>query len=90
MATNPPTPVPQNGAAPQQPGAAPSPSSAPASPLQMLLARWYQTAKQIAADPSGKVVAPQMEKIADAIQEAQTALQLNRAPRPNPAQTPPQ
>jgi len=78
MATSP-TPTPQ-----QDPNAAPqgggdpsqSQSSAPsqdqASDLQMLLARWYQTAKQMsAADPR---LASGMEKVAAGIQEAQTAL----------------
>ena len=52
--------------------AQPSPSSAPANPLQMLLARWYQTAKQMAAsDPR---LASGAGKVADGIQEMQTAL----------------
>jgi len=53
-------------------GAQPSASSAPANPLQMLLARWYQTAKQMAAsDPR---LASGAGKVADGIQEMQTAM----------------
>ena len=53
-------------------GAQPSPSSAPANPLQMLLARWYQTAKQMASsDPR---LASGAGKVADGIQEMQTAM----------------
>jgi hypothetical protein len=60
------------GAASPDGGAQPSPSSAPANPLQMLLARWYQTAKQMAAsDPR---LAGGAGKVADGIQEMQTAL----------------
>ena len=79
--------APPQGAAPdqgaQQPGAA---SQAPANPMQMLLARWYQTAKQMAAsDPR---LASGMEKIAQGIQEAQTA--LVSPPQPAPVSQQPQ
>ncbi len=72
-----------------QPGQAPSQggsSQAPASPLQMLLARWFQTAKQMAAsDPR---LASAMEKVAQGIQEAQTA--LVSPPQPTPMGQQPQ
>ena len=65
----------QGGGDPSQSGAQPqsqSPSQGQANDLQMLLARWYQTAKQMsAADPR---LASGMEKVAQGIQEAQTAL----------------
>lgn len=61
-------PAPQGGGGDQQP----SPSSAPANPMQMLLAKWYQAAKQMAAsDPR---LAGGAGKVADGIQEMQTAL----------------
>lgn len=65
-------------------GAQPSPSSAPANPMQMLFARWYQTAKQMAAsDPR---IAGAMGKVADAIQEAQTAIVSPQQPQ-SPSQS---
>jgi hypothetical protein len=64
--------APPQGAAPDQGGQQAPPSQAPANPMQMLLARWYQTAKQMAAsDPR---LAAGMEKVSQGIQEAQTAL----------------
>ena len=85
MATNPQSMVgqrapgaalpPQGGGAPPpqggpQPGG--PPSQAPANPLQMLLARWYQVAKQMAgSDPR---LASGAEKVSQGIQEMQTAL----------------
>lgn len=88
MATSPtPTPDQQqdpNAASPQQGGGGSPQQGAPsqdqASDMQMLLARWYQTAKQIAAaDPR---TASGMEKVAQGIQEAQTA--LVSPPQPTP------
>jgi X-X-X-Leu-X-X-Gly heptad repeat protein len=74
---------PQGGGGSQQP----SPSSAPANPLQMLLARWYQTAKQMASsDPR---LASGAGKVADGIQEMQTALVSPSQPS-SPSQQPPQ
>lgn len=66
-------PAPDAGGAPQDAGAQqPAPSSAPANPLQMLLAKWFQTAKQMAAsDPR---LASGAGKVADGIQEMQTSL----------------
>lgn len=87
----PPQGAPDQGApdqgAPGQGSAAPAPASqTPANPLQMLLARWYQTAKQMAqADPR---LAAGMEKIAQGIQEAQTA--LVSPPQPTPTGQQPQ
>ena len=68
---------------PQQPGAS---SQAPANPMQMLRARWYQTVKQMAAsDPR---LASGAEKIAQGIQEMQTA--LVSPPQPTPVGQQPQ
>ena len=73
------------GASPDGGGQQPSPSSAPANPLQMLLARWYQTAKQMAAsDPR---LASGAGKVADGIQEMQTAMVSPSQPA-SPAQQP--
>jgi hypothetical protein len=67
----------------QQPG---TPSQAPANPMQMLLARWYQTVKQMAAsDPR---LASGAEKISQGIQEMQTA--LVSPPQPTPVSQQPQ
>ena len=72
---------PQGGDGAQQP----QPSSAPANPLQMLLARWYQTAKQMAAsDPK---LASGAGKVAEGIQEMQTAM-VSPAQPSTPAQQP--
>lgn len=77
----PPQGAPDQGAAPQG-----APSQAPANQIQMLLARWYQVAKQMAAsDPR---LAAGMEKIAQGIQEAQTA--LVSPPQPTPMGQQPQ
>ena len=74
-------PSPDQGAAPAGGGAQPAPSAqAPANPLQMLLARWYQTAKQMAAaDPR---LASGAEKVSQGIQEMQTALVTPPQPMP--------
>jgi len=73
--------APDQGAPPQTP-----PSQAPANPLQMLLARWYQTAKQMAsADPR---LAAGAEKVSQGIQEMQTA--LVSPPQPTPVGQQPQ
>ena len=86
-------PPPDQGAGAQPQGApdqnAPQqgpPSQAPANPMQMLLARWYQTAKQMAAsDPR---LASGAEKISQGIQEMQTA--LVSPPQPTPMGQQPQ
>lgn len=83
--SGPPQGAPDQGGGGAAPQAAP-PSQAPASPLQMLLAKWFQTAKQMAAsDPR---LASGMEKIAQGIQEAQTA--LVSPPQPTPMGQQPQ
>jgi|GEM_PF-2455184 len=87
------TPPPDQGAGAQPQGApdqnAPqqgAPSQAPANPMQMLLARWYQTAKQMAAsDPR---LASGAEKVSQGIQEMQTA--LVSPPQPTPMGQQPQ
>ena len=75
-AGGPPTPPPQGGAQP--------PSQGQASQIQQLMAQWSQVAHQIAAsDP--RLAAP-MEKISQAIQEAQTALVSPPQPTPTSQQ----
>ena len=79
----PPSPSGGGGSAPDQ-GGQPSPSqaptSAPASQLQLLLNRWYQAAKQMAAaDPR---LASGANKVAEGIQEMQTALVTPPQPTP--------
>lgn len=96
MATTP-QPMPdqqgQGAAPPNGGGGAPpdasqqgSGSQAPASPIQMRLAQWYQIVKQMAAsDPR---LASGAEKIAQGIQEMQTA--LVSPPQPTPIGQQPQ
>ncbi len=73
--------APPPGAAPQQP-----PSQAPANPQQTILAQMYEVAKKLAAE--NPVLSSGMEKVAQGIQEAQTAM-LVQAPQPGPGQNPP-
>ncbi|HEX5426680.1 MAG TPA: hypothetical protein VFW94_24420 [Candidatus Acidoferrales bacterium] len=63
----------QGGGAPGgQPSAQQAPSQGQASDLQQLLANWFQVAKQMAsADPR---LASGAEKVAQGVQEMQTAL----------------
>jgi hypothetical protein len=73
--------APQGGDGAQQP----APSSAPANPLQMLLARWSQTAQQMAqSDPK---LASGAQKVREGIQDMQTAL-ISPAQPSTPAQQP--
>lgn len=73
------------GASPDGGSQQPSPSSAPANPMQMLFAKWYQTAKQMAAsDPR---IAVGMGKVAEGIQEAQAAMVTPQQPQ-SPTQQP--
>jgi len=78
--------APQGGGAPapetsqQAPPPSAPPSQAPASPLQMTLAKWFQVAKQMAAsDPR---LAAGAEKVSQGIQEMQTALVTPAQPTP--------
>lgn len=84
-----PQPDPQAaGGAPEQGGApAPAqPSQAPANPQQVMLAQMYQVCKRLALE--NPIMSGGMEKAAQGIQEAQTALVTQ--PKPQPAgQTPP-
>jgi hypothetical protein len=80
------TPPPQGGAAPpQQAGGAP-PSAAPANPQQQVLAQMYEVAKKLAQE--NPVISSGMAKVAEGIQEAQTAM-LTSAPQTPPDQNPP-
>lgn len=70
-------------------GASPAsaPSAAPASQEQMMLAQMYQVCKKLAqANPA---MAAGMQKAAQGIQEAQTAM-LTQGQGPSPEQNPPQ
>lgn len=79
------TPPDAGGGASPDGGGQSSPSSAPANQMQMLLAKWYQAAKQMAAsDPR---LASGASKITDGIQEMQTALVSPQQPA-SPAQQP--
>lgn len=58
--------------APQTPAAQSQPSQSPANQMQVLLAKWYRAAKEMAqADPR---LASGAQKVADGIQEMQQAL----------------
>lgn len=64
--------TPDNGGGASASSSSQSPMQDQASQMQQLLANWYQAAKQMAAaDPR---LASGMEKVAQGIQEAQTAL----------------
>ena len=86
QAGGPPPPPPQGGeqAGPPQ-GGPPQGGGDQSSQLQQLLARWYQTAKQMAS--SYPRLASGMEKVSQGIQEAQTA--LVSPPQPTPTQQQP-
>lgn len=64
----------------------PAPSAAPANPQQVVLAQIYQVLKRLAQE--SPVLSPGLEKAAQGIQEAQTAM-LTQAPQPGPEQNPP-
>ena len=100
MATNAMPSPDQQGAAPPSGGAPPSPQGGDqggpppqggpqqggdqATQLQMLLAKWFQTSKQMAAsDPR---LSSGMEKVAQGIQEAQAALVTPPQPTPTAQQ----
>lgn len=79
------------GGAPQQQAPQPAqqgapPSAAPANPIQIMLAQMFQVCKKLSME--NPVVAAGMEKAAEGIQEAQTAM-LTQAPQPGPEQSPP-
>ena len=95
MATSPVTPSPdQQGGAPQAGGPPPSPppqgggqqppSQGPANQIQQLLGKWSQAAQEIAqAYPQ---IAAEMNKIVQAIGEAQTKMISPPQPTPNSQQ----
>jgi hypothetical protein len=77
-----PPPPPDQGA----PSTPPQSTGAPANDMQMLLARWFQAAKQMAsADPR---LASGAQKVSEGIQEMQTALVT--PPQPTPTSQQPQ
>ncbi len=88
MATAPVTPDPSQGATPPAGGGAgaPPPSQGQANDLQKLLANWYQVSKQMASsDPR---LASGANKVAEGIQEMQSAIVTPSQPTPV-AQQPP-
>lgn len=76
--------APQGAPAPSPAPAAPS--AAPANPLMMNLAKLYQVCSQLAQ--SNPIIAAGMQKAAEGIQEAQSALVTQPQPQPM-GQTPP-
>jgi len=71
---------------PTQGGSQGAPSQQPADKIQQLLGNWTNVAQQVAqAYPQ---IAPQMNKIVEAIGEAQTAMVTPSQPTPT-AQQPP-
>ena len=80
------TPPPTGGPAPQPGGDGQLPSAAPANPQQQLLAQMYEVAKKLAQE--NPVLSSGMSKVAEGIQEAQTAM-LTPAPQTPPEQNPP-
>lgn len=80
-----PTPDPGQGGAPPDAGGG-SPSQAPASPEQMMLAKLYQACKGLAQQ--NPILSSGLQKAAEGIQEAQTALVTQPAPQ-SASQNPP-
>jgi hypothetical protein len=79
-AGSPPPPPPQGGPQPPPQGGAQPPSEGPANQIQQLLGNWSTVAQQVAtAYPQ---VASQMNKIVQAIGEAQTAMVTPSQPTP--------
>lgn len=72
------TPDPTQGGAPAPDAGAPS--GAPASPEQMMLAKLFQACKGLAQQ--NPILSAGLEKAAQGIQEAQTALVSQPAPQP--------
>jgi hypothetical protein len=69
-----------NGQPPDQGQGQPSSFQAPANPLQMLLAKWFKVAEQMAAaDPR---LASGAQKVREGVQEMQTALVTPQQPTP--------
>jgi len=71
-------------AAPAAQGA--PPSQAPANPAQVMLAQMYQVIRRLATE--NPAMSAGLEKAAQGIQEAQTAM-LVQSPGPSPMQSPP-
>jgi hypothetical protein len=77
----------QPGVGPSGPAPGGAPSAAPANPAQMMLAQMYQVIKRLAQEnPS---LSAGLQKAAQGIQEAQSAMLMNR-PQAPPEQNPPQ
>ena len=70
----------QGGGAPDA-GAPPSPSQAPANPQQVMLAQMFQLCKRLAME--NPVLSAGLQKAAQGLQEAQTAMVTQ--PKPTPA-----
>jgi len=77
-------PVNPGGAAPA-PDAGGAPSQAPANPQQIMLAQMYQVVRRLAQE--NPIMSAGLQKAAEGIQEAQTAMLTQ--PRPQPTETTP-
>jgi len=81
-----PQPDPTQGGGTPTGGGAPAPSQAPANPTQIMLAQMYQLCKKLAQqDPT---LSAGMQKAAQGIQEAQTALVTGSPQQPQSASPP--
>ncbi len=80
-----PQPSPEASAGPS-PSPGPAPSSAPANPQQIMLAQMFQVLKRMAQE--NPVLSAGLEKAAQGIQEAQTALLTACRPEPATANPP--
>ncbi len=79
-------PDPSQGGAPDQGGAPAASSQAPANPKQIMLARLYQMCKQLAQEDP--ILSAGLQKAAQGIQEAQTAMVTQPQQQPT-GNTPP-
>lgn len=80
------TPPPSGAPAPSPGAGGQPPSAAPANPQQQILAQMFEVAKKLAQE--NPVLSSGMAKVAEGIQEAQTAM-LTNAPQTPPEQNPP-
>lgn len=65
----------------------PAPSQAPANPAQIMLAQMFQVCRRLAQE--NPAMSAGLQKAAQGIQEAQTALLMNRPSTGSPEQNPP-
>ena len=86
MAASPQSDPTQGGGAPETGGAPSAPSQAPANPKQIMLAQLYQMCKRLAQEDP--VLSAGLQKAAQGIQEAQTAMVTQPQQQPS-SQNPP-